>query len=147
MDFDLRNPSIHKRFGFEPEIGVEDCLESGHSIGEALVRIAGYERLAVLPARSRVEQSSELLSAARVGELVSEMRNRYTNRVLIFDLPPVLQADDALAFSRHVQAALLVVNERHTKRDDIGRSLELLRDTPVLGTVLNGSRTRETQYY
>ena len=82
-----------------------------------------------------------------MGELVTEMRNRYTNRVLIFDLPPVLLADDALAFSRHIQAALLVVNERHTKRDDVTRALELLRDTPVLGTVLNGSRTRETQYY
>ncbi len=147
VDFDLRNPNIHKRFGFEPDVGVEDCLESRRSIGEALVRISGYERLAVLPAKSRIEQSSELLSAARVGELVTEMRNRYTNRVLIFDLPPVLLADDALAFSRHIQAALLVVNERHTKRDDVTRALELLRDTPVLGTVLNGSRTRETQYY
>ena len=147
VDFDLRNPSLHRRFGFEPTVGVEECLETRRPIQEALVRIAGYERLTLLPARSRVEQSSELLTASRVGEIVAEMRARYTNRVILFDLPPVLQADDVLAFSQHMQAALLVVSERVTKREDVARALELLRDTPVIGTVLNQSRTRDKQYY
>lgn len=147
VDFDLRNPSLAGRFGFEPAVGVEECLESRRPIHEALIKVAGYERLTLLPAKSRVEQSSELLSASRVGEIVAEMRARYANRVILFDLPPVLQADDALAFSQHMQAALLVVGERHTKREDVARSLELLRDTPVVGTVLNQSRTREKHYY
>ena len=147
VDFDLRNPSVHRRFGFEPTIGVEECLETRRPVHEALVKIAGYERLTLLPARSRVEQSSELLTASRVGELVTEMRTRYANRVILFDLPPVLMADDVLAFSHHIQAALLVVGERHTKREDVTRSLELLRDTPVIGTVLNQSRTRDMKTY
>lgn len=147
VDFDLRNPGIHKRFGFEPQAGADDCLQSGVPPQDALVRIEGYERLTVLPTRARVEQSSELLNTQRAGDLVTELRNRYLNRIMIFDLPPVLQADDVLAFSRHIQAALLVVNERHTRREDVTRTLELLRDTPVVGTVLNGSRTPDTQYY
>ncbi len=147
VDFDLRNPNLHSRFGFEPTVGVEECLQTRRPIHEALVKIAGYEKLTLLPARSRVEQSSELLTASRVGELVTELRTRYTNRVILFDLPPVLQADDALAFSQHVQAALLVVSERHTKREDVTRTLELLRDTAVIGTVLNQSRTRDMRYY
>jgi len=147
VDFDLRNPNVHRRFGFEPEVGVEECLESRRPVHEALVKVEGYERLTLLPARNRVELSSELLNAARVAEVVGEMRARYSNRVLIFDLPPVLQADDALAFSQNIQAALLVVNERHTKREDVTRTLELLRDTPVIGTVLNGARTKEARYY
>jgi protein-tyrosine kinase len=147
VDLDLRNPNVHRRFGFEPEAGVEECMESRCPVHEALVKIPSYEGLTLLPARARVEQSSELLSAARVGELVNEIRSRYANRVVIFDLPPVLQADDALAFSKHIEAALLVVNERHTKREDVTRTLELLRDTPIIGTVLNGSRSREMRYY
>jgi protein-tyrosine kinase len=147
VDFDLRNPSVHRRFAFEPNVGIDECLEERRPIHEAMVRIAGYERLTLLPARNRVEQSSELLTATRVGELVAEMRTRYTNRVVLFDLPPVLQADDTLAFSQHIQAALLVVSERHTKREDVTRTLELLRDTPVIGTVLNQSRSSEMRYY
>jgi protein-tyrosine kinase len=141
VDLDLRKPSVHRRFGFEPAVGIEDCLRSGNPLREAIVRFAGYERLAVLPARERCEDSSELLSTYRTRETIREMRQRYLNRVIVFDLPPVLQADDALAFVQHVEAALVVVGEGRTRRDDLTRTLELLHDLPVIGTVLN--RTRE----
>src|SRR5208282_3894761 len=137
IDLDLRNPSVHRRLGFEPDTGIEDCLQHRRPIHEAMVKIAGYDRLTVMPACAHVEQSSELLSAESMGGLVQELRTRYANRVLIFDLPPVLLADDALAFSRHVQAGLFVVAEGRTARDDLTRSLTLLRSLPIVGTVLN----------
>jgi protein-tyrosine kinase len=147
VDLDLRNPSVHRRFGFEPAVGIEDCLQQRRSIHEAMVKIAGYERLTVLPARARVEQSSELVSAPRMLELTQELRTRYYNRVLIFDLPPVLIADDALAFSKNVQAGLFVVAEGKTARDGLTRSLLLLDKLPIVGTVLNASRERVGTYY
>lgn len=147
VDVDLRNPSIHRRLGFEPEVGIEDCLLHRRPVYEAMVKIAGYERLTVLPVRARIEQSSELIAAQRMGELVQELRTRYVNRILIFDLPPVLLADDALAFSRHVQAGLFVVSEGKTAREGVIRSISLLRSLPIVGTVLNRSRDRPENYY
>lgn len=147
VDLDLRNPSVHKRLGFEPSVGVEACIEARRPVQDAMVKIAGYEKLTVLPARERVEHSSELLSAQRTTDLVSEMRQRYANRVLIFDLPPVLLSDDALAFSRLVQAGLFVVGEGRTKRDEVARSIGMLSDLPIVGTVLNGSREATGSYY
>ena len=47
------------------------------------------------------------------------MRTRYANRIVIFDLPPVLLSDDALAFARHLQAGLLVIGEGQTRREDV----------------------------
>jgi Mrp family chromosome partitioning ATPase len=73
-------------------------------------------------------------------EAVAEMRARYANRVIIFDVPPVLQADDALAFARYLQAGLLVIGEGKTRRDEVTRTFQLLQDLPFVGTVLNGSR-------
>jgi Mrp family chromosome partitioning ATPase len=147
VDLDLRKPSIHRRLGLECQIGVEDCLRRGRSLKDAMLRMAGYERLVVLPARDRCDDSSELLASNRTQECISEMRQRYKDRVVIFDLPPVLQADDALAFSRHVQAALLVVGEGRTQRHELLRTLELLSNLPILGTVLNGSREVVDGYY
>jgi Mrp family chromosome partitioning ATPase len=140
VDMDLRNPSVHRRLGFEPTLGIEDCLQDDRSVQEAIVRVVGYERLAVLPARAAVEHSSELLTSERAARLVTELRARYTNRVIIFDLPPVLLTDDALAFSRSVQAGLMVVGEGRTQRDELMRSMALLRDLTIVGSVLNGSR-------
>lgn len=147
VDLDLRRPSIHRRFGIEPGVGIDDCLRGGAPLQEAMLRLGGYERLVILPARERSLDSSELLSTRRTEETIVEMRNRYRDRTLVFDLPPVLQADDALAFARHAQAALIVVGEGRTRRDDLLRTIELLRDVPLIGTVLNGSREPVDSYY
>jgi Mrp family chromosome partitioning ATPase len=147
IDFDLRNPSIHKYLGLSPELGIEDCIEGQYAIRQAMMKLAGYDRLTVLPARRSVEASSELLSDQRTADLVAELRGRYPNRTLIFDMPPVLQADDALAFTRNVQAGLIVVREGHTQREDVQRSIELLRDLTIVGTVLNASRDPQAGGY
>lgn len=140
VDFDLRNPSVARRFGHDTPVGVEDCLRLRRPVQEAMFKVAGYERLTILPARERTDHSSELLMSPATGEIVNEMRTRYANRVIIFDVPPVLQADDALAFTRYLQAGLLVIGEGKSRRDDVTRTLQLLHDLPFVGTVLNGSR-------
>jgi protein-tyrosine kinase len=147
VDLDLRKPSIARRFGISCEVGFEECLYGGVPLQQAIVRLVGYERLALLPARERCHDSSELLASRRAQDVISEIRARYKDRIVIFDLPPVLQADDALAFSRHVQAALLVVGEARTQRADVARTIELLRNLPVLGTVLNAARDATPGYY
>lgn len=147
IDLDLRRPSIHRRFGVKPGVGVDDCLRRCAPLQEAMLRLGGYERLVILPARQRSIDSSELLSTRRAEDMITEMRNRYRDRTLVFDLPPVLQADDALAFARHAQAALIVVGEGRTRRADVLRTIELLRDVPIVGTVLNGSREPVDTYY
>jgi Mrp family chromosome partitioning ATPase len=140
VDFDLRNPNVHRRFGHEPAVGVDDCLRLRRPVQEAMFKVAGYDRLTILPARERVEHSSELLASPATAEVVNEMRTRYANRVIIFDMPPVLMADDALAFARYMQAGLLVIGEGKTRREDVTRTFQLLHDLPFVGTVLNGSR-------
>ncbi len=147
VDLDLRNPGVHRRLGIQTEFGIENCLLDQMPVYETMVKVAGYERLTVIPAHGRVEQSSELLSCQRMGELIQELRTRYFNRVLIFDLPPVLLADDALAFSKHVQAGLFVVSESKTQRHALMRSLTLLDKLPIIGTVLNASQERWDGYY
>lgn len=147
VDFDLRSPKIAQRLGHEPAVGIEECLEHGHSPRDAMFKINGYERLTIVAAKQRAELSSELLASPRAAALVNEMRTRYANRVLIFDMPPALEADDALSFARHMQAGLLVIGEGRTRRDNVARTLQLLADLPFVGTVLNGSREKVAAHY
>jgi Mrp family chromosome partitioning ATPase len=147
VDFDLRNPSVHKRFGFQPEIGVEECLRRDVPLPEVLVNPRGYNKLLLLPALAPVSGSSELLSSERTRKLTRDIKSRYADRIVLFDLPPVLGADDALAFAPQVDAALVIAGEGHTRRDDLLRCFEILRNIPVIGTVLNGSRTAPSYAY
>ncbi|MET0498697.1 MAG: CpsD/CapB family tyrosine-protein kinase [Steroidobacteraceae bacterium] len=147
VDLDLRRPGIAKRMGVEIEAGVEDYLEAHAPIERLLFHPIGYERMVILPARASVDNSSELLMGGRARELARELKSRYANRIILYDLPPVLEADDALAFMPNVDAALMVVRERRTQRDDIVSAMDLLRDTPIVGTVLNGSREDKSRPY
>ena len=147
VDLDLRFPRLYKRLGFEPTVGVEDCLRGEAALADAMLNLEGYPGLTLLPARQAVEHSSELITSARAREIFRDLKLRDANRIVIFDLPPVLGSDDALAFAPQVDAALVVVGDNVTKRDELERCLELLSEIPVLGTVLNGSRTESSAAY
>jgi protein-tyrosine kinase len=146
VDMDLRNPSIHKYFGIQPEYGIGDVLLGDVPMSDVLVN-PGIERLVLLPGKKAIENSSELLASPAMGNLVQELKNRYPTRMVLFDMPPILSADDALSFSPHVDAFLLVFRDGKTTRNEIEQAMELMKDATIIGTVLNGSDEKITPYY
>jgi Mrp family chromosome partitioning ATPase len=91
----------------------------------------------LLPGGEPLANSAEMLNSPKMAQLVADMKSRYHSRIIIFDLPPVLTSADALAFSPYVDAALLVVEEGVTEKQDLERAVELLSSTNIVGTVLN----------
>jgi protein-tyrosine kinase len=137
VDLDLKRPTIASKLGLSPKKGIDDLLRGGTEPEECLYHPEGIERLVLMPARGAMGHSSEALAGPRARALVSELRGRYADRIILFDLPPILEADDALAFAPLVECGLVVVAEGATRREDLMRCMELLRNTPVIGTVLN----------
>ena len=137
VDANLRHPSIHEHFGLPAGKGLSDYLLDDVPLPELLVHAENMAHVVVLPAGRPVQNSAELLNSPKMVQLVNELKNRYPHRIVLFDLPPVLSAADALAFSPYVDAALLVLEEGKTTQDDARRAVELLECTNVLGTVLN----------
>jgi Mrp family chromosome partitioning ATPase len=136
VDSDLKRPSISAALGITPELGLDDVLRGNARIDQCLHHPQGFDRLVILPARAALANSSEILAGPRGRAVVAELRARYPERILVFDLPPVLGADDALAFLPLVECGLVVVAERATRREDLLRCMELLRKTPLIGTVV-----------
>lgn len=136
VDLDLRKPSIHKYFGYEPDLGLSDYLTGDATLPDILVS-PGIARLVVLPGREGLINSSEMLRSPKMVNLVNELKYRYPERIIIFDLPPILAADDALSFAPYTDAMLMVAENGGTQRDDLQKAIEILRDAPLIGTVLN----------
>ena len=137
VDLDLRNPSLHTCLGLTPKTGINDYLERGTPIQSCLVH-PGFERIVVLPASRTLDRSSEALAMPKMVSLVEELKTRYPDRLVIFDMPPLLTQDDTIAFLPNVDGVLLVVKEGETAREDLRRSVHLLGDS-LLGTVINYS--------
>ncbi len=146
VDLDLRRPGIHKFFGYQPEHGIADFLFSDIELGDIMFT-PSIERLVVLPGKDRYENSSELLSMPRMLEMVEDITTRYPDRIVIFDLPPVLAVDDALAFSPFVDSFLLVIEEGETEAHALSEARELLKHVNVVGSVLNKAEDKSHYGY
>jgi len=148
VDLDLRRPTIHKYLGFEPEYGLDDYLQKDTPLENILVN-PGIERLVILPGKKDITHSSEMLSSPKMKKLVEELKTRYQSRLILFDLPPLLATDDALAFSPLVDSMLMVIEDEKTIEDELKRAFDMLQNVNVIGTILNKSviSTRQYGYY
>jgi len=137
-DLDLRNPSIHDYLGMPAEPGLSDYFSGEQNISELLVH-PGLEKMVVLPAGRPIKRSSDLLSSPKMMDLTKELKQRYPDRIVVVDLPPLLQTDDAMIFMPNVDACLLVVAEGESSEDDVKKSIQMIDKNKYIGSILNKS--------
>jgi protein-tyrosine kinase len=137
VDANLQQPWMLDHLGLPHRKGLSDYLADDAPIAELLFKPGLVDRLVVLPGGRPMKNSSEMLSSPKMAHLVDEMKSRYPGRILIFDLPPLLTYSDTLAFLPRVDAALLVVEDGVTRKEELEQSVEMLGSTHIVGTVLN----------
>jgi non-specific protein-tyrosine kinase len=138
VDSDIKKPTIHKYLGLENGPGLADCLVEKNSITDGLVN-PGMDRIVILRGGSPRTNSAELLGSKKMIALLKEMKERYPERFIIFDAPPVLTSADPLVLANQVDGILLVVEAEKTTREDVLKVLEMMQDKPFIGTVFNKS--------
>lgn len=141
VDIDLRKPNVMDYLGLVASVGLTDYFTNDTPIADCMIR-PSFERLTLLPAGRPLDRSSEMLGSPKIAALAEEMKSRYADRLIIYDMPPVLAQDDPLVFLPHVDGVLLVVNEGFTRTSDLKASLRALSGAHVIGTVLNNSQDR-----
>ena len=105
------------------------------------------ERLSVLPNTKSVRESAEMLGSNKWVSLINEVSTRYSERIIVTDIAPVLHVDDALKIAKTVDCWLMVVENGRTKREQLRQALDLLSGFPVIGTVLNKSERKVADRY
>lgn len=135
VDFDLKRSSIGRYFTGRDSLGLMECLTGDVELADVLFN-PGIERLVILPGGKRIRHSSELLSSPRVLQLVDELKSRYEDRLILFDMPPLFAGDDVLAFLPHVDAVMLVVEDGKVSREQLEHAGTLLGEK-CIGLVLN----------
>lgn len=137
VDANLRQPWMLEQLGLAHRKGLSDYLTGDAPISELLFKPANVDRLVILPGGRPLSNSAEMLNSPRMISLAEEMKSRHHSRIIIYDLPPVLTSSDTLAFAPYVDAALLVVEEGTTQKQELEQTIEMLSVTNIVGTVLN----------
>ena len=146
IDSDLRKHTRHHKdfavdfFGTTMTEGLSNYLLGQADLPDLLVN-PGIDRLVLLAAGKPLPNSAELLGSPRMVKMVNDIKSRYTDeRIIIFDCPSILSCADPMVLARYVDGILLVVEENRTTSDDLRKTMELLKDKQVFGTLLNKSK-------
>jgi protein-tyrosine kinase len=145
VDGDLRQQDVHKRLGFESDRGLADYLVDDRPVPE-IITWPGIDKLTLISGGRLIHESTELLGSTRMKDLVQDMKTRYPDRYVFFDVPPILSSADALAFVPLVDYIIMVVQAGTTSTNDVKKALELIPQEKVIGFVLNRYNTPVQSY-
>jgi len=147
IDADVLRPSIHRELDLGEEPGlIEYLLGQKNDISEILYS-TNIEKLKIIPAGKPHHLSNELLASDRMEALASELAERYPDRIVIFDCPPLIGVSETLVLANLVGQALVVVEESKTQIADILKATENLNEDLALGLVLNKAiRSHQDMY-
>ena len=148
IDADVANPTLLKLLGLPPAKGLMDVLINPDlSLSDVILR-TNIDKLSVLPAGTPHPRATELLASDSMGDMVNEMAARYSDRVLIFDSPPLLPTTESRVLATHMGQIVLVVEAEATTHGTLKQALRHLEACPVVMTMLNKAPWSEVgQYY
>ena len=136
IDADIRKSSVHRMLGFEPAEGLSEYLQTDEPLSKYLLRTP-MMKLTVLPAGHSVRNPAELLTSAKMRHLFEEARERYPDRFVVVDSPPVNLAAETLSLSQNVDAVVFVVRYGYSSHDLIEDAIAKVGEDKILGIVFN----------
>jgi receptor protein-tyrosine kinase len=137
IDADVLRPSINRELGFDEIPGlIEYLLGEKNDISEIMYS-TNIDKLKVIPAGEPHHLSNELLASDRMESFAKELAERYPDRIVIFDCPPLIGVTETLVLANLMGQALVVVEESKTLLADIQKATVNLNEDLALGLVLN----------
>ncbi|SFU74361.1 XrtA-associated tyrosine autokinase [Nitrosospira multiformis] len=141
VDADVARPSIPKILGVGTERGLLDILvDENLSLSDVLIK-TDIEKLTLLTAGRRHSHSTELLASRNMGELLKELAERYADRVVIFDSPPLLLTSEARVLATQMGQIVLVVEAETTSQQAVRETLRQIESCDVVNLIYNKTRT------
>lgn len=138
-DCDLRRPKVQRylRIKASSKNGVSTVLGGSCAIDNAIGYVEDLN-IYVMLSGPVPPNPGELLASDNAKAMIEDLKTRFD--YIICDTPPVSIVSDTLAFSKHIDGAIMVVRQNYTACNEIKEAVARLRtvDTNMLGMILNG---------
>ncbi len=152
IDADFSKPEVLNRLGVAGGRGLMDVVADDElEIGDCLIR-TNIPNLVLLPAGRQHNLTTELLASERMEMIVNELANRYPDRLIIFDSPPVLASSAASVLALYMGQSVFVIEAEKTTEPQIKESLNMISACENINLLLNqtrfsGSNKKFASYY
>jgi protein-tyrosine kinase len=138
MDCNLHNPSFHRLVLGGEHKGITDYLENPEMDIADIICSVGIPRLRVIPAGANREASVEYFTSARMQQMMQVIKQRYQERYIILDSPPMSQSADLQILMDLCDYAILVVPYGRVTEAQLVDAVKTIGEKKLLGIVFNG---------
>jgi len=148
VDADVLKPSVSKTLEIGANVGLIEYLTGEEENVSSVIYHTNIENLKVIPAGLPHHLSNELLSSDKMLKLCQEFANRYPDRIVVFDCPPLLGVNETALMAEQCGQGVIVVEEFKSKVSEVKQAVDLLPESMAVGFVLNKvTDPSETQGY
>lgn len=137
VDADVARPRLPEYMGIRAGKGLLDVLQDPSlELSDVMLR-TNIPKLSLLTSGHPCKNGTELLASSAMSRLVADLANRYPDRVIIFDSPPLLSTSEASVLASHMGQIVMVVEAEKTSQEAVKEALSQLESCEVIGMVLN----------
>lgn len=140
VDADVARPSLMRMLGLPASSpGLLDLVQDDSKDLSSVLLKTNVEKLSILPSGTPHPRATELLASDAMVKLLEEISARYTDRIIVFDSPPLLITTESRVLATHMGQIVMVVNAGKTLQADVKRALATIESCPVKMMLLNRS--------
>ncbi len=138
IDANLGKPDLDNLFGLDNvDYGLTSFLEDNQVDIEEIIYASGVKRLRVVPAGHRTEYASEYFNSQRMKVFLKLVRDRYPDRFVIVDAPPLTETADVRQLVQLCDMAVVVVPYGKVTGPQVAESLKAIPKEKLAGLVVN----------
>jgi receptor protein-tyrosine kinase len=140
IDADVARPSVLRTLGLPAQRGLMDILvDDKLDLSDVMLR-TNVDTLSILPAGTSTPRATELLASLTMNNLVNEIANRYPDRIVIFDSPPLLLTSESRVLASHMGQIVMVVEAQTTTQHAVKEALRQLEGCSNVNLIYNKAR-------
>lgn len=137
VDADVRQRGLSRAFGLTERRGLTEVINDPTlTLADVILR-TNIPNLSVIPAGAAVKSPTEMFAGQRARELFMEMTQRYGDRFIILDSPPVLASSEPGVLATYVGQIVMIALAGETPKQAIADSLGLLDTNAPVNFILN----------
>ncbi len=137
VDCNIYDPALHHMLPIEPDYGLVDYLENITLDLKDVIYSTGVRRMRVIPSGSRCQPGAELFTSSRMRRFIDELRNRYRDRYIVIDAPPIGTSADARILANLCDFVLIVVPFGRATEAQIHEAIVAIEPGKLAGVIFN----------
>lgn len=137
LDCNFKHPQVSAGRTSDGKLGLTDYLESEEVPVDKIIHQAGIDRFRMIPSGAHCEVPAEYFTSVRMGKLLTQLKQRYPERYVILDTPPITESADATIVAAMCDHVLLVVPYGKVTPAQIEAAVKSIDKNKLLGMVFN----------